>query len=219
MSNFSTSMAAIVSRLHPRLKDAGFKKRRHTFNRSIEPGVVQVIGFQMGSKLPPGAEPIPPIRLDLHGQFTVNLGVAIKEAWELSRPKLKFPVFLNDYDCEIRERLGQLIGRRTDTWWPLNGALDLVADEVGAAIVENALQWLEGRGTRAKILGLAQQAGLSGLPLPTALPIVMILRQEGREEEAADFLRTYYEPLTHARHRDYVYKVAEKLGIEGLSTP
>ena len=109
-------MAAVVKAIHPRLKEARFRKRRHTFNRIAEAGVVQVVGFQMGQKLAPGARPIPPLRPNLHGLFTVNFGVAIEEAWLLrDRGQTgQFPGFLNDYDCEVRERLGQLLGEKKD---------------------------------------------------------------------------------------------------------
>jgi hypothetical protein len=208
-------MAAIVKAVHPRLKEAGFRKRRHTFNRSAEPGVIQVINFQMGQKLPPGAEPIPPIRLDLYGLFTVNFGVAIEEAWVLSRRQreVTFPVFVNDYDCEIRERLGQLLGRKTDVWWELLPDYRQAAIEIGDAILEHGTNWLEYRANRDKILALWTAGGLQALPMPTALPIVMILRHQDRPDEAADALRSYYAGITQPAHKRYVHEVGHDLGI------
>ncbi len=220
MSEYSETMATVVRGIHPLLKEAGFRKRRHTFNRSVEEGIVQVIRFQMAQKLPPGAEPIPPIRLDLYGLFTVNFGVAISEAWSLSRRGgQQMPDFMNDYDCEIRERLGQINGRTVDTWWPLSADSGRLVDEVGGAIGEHGLAWLDHRATRDSILDLFEAGGLRALPLPTALPIVMILHRRGALERAADVLRSYYEPVTHRGHRERVFEIAEELGITGLSEP
>ena len=220
MSEFAETMAAVVSEIHPLLKAVGFRKRRHTFNRSSEPGVTQVINFQMAQRLPPGAEPIPPVRLDLYGMFTVNFGIAIREAWDLSRRGgQRFPDFVNDYDCEIRERLGQIIGKQGDTWWPLSEDAHALAREVGTAIFDHGIEWLDRRGTRSSILELYDAGGLRALPLPTALPIVMILRHRGAMEQAAVMLRAYYEPVTHPGHRERVFEIAELLGITGLSPP
>ena len=220
MTTPAETMAAIVKAVHPRLKEAGFRKRRHTFNRSAEPGVIQVINFQMGQKLPPGAEPIPPIRLDLYGLFTVNFGVAVEEAWLLSRRQreVAFPGFVNDYDCEIRERLAQLLGRPTDVWWELLPNHNQLATEIGDAILGHGTNWLEYRATREKILDLWTAGGLKALPMPTALPIVMILRYLDRPGEAAQALRAYYADITRHAHKRYVHDVAQELGI-GLPDP
>lgn len=215
MTTPAETMAEIVKAVHPRLKDAGFRKRRHTFNRSAEPGVVQVINFQMGQKLPPGAEPIPPIRLDLYGLFTVNFGVAVEEAWLHDRRQrdVVFPEFVNHYDCEIRERLGQILGRREDTWWALRPGQDQLAAEIGDAVLDDGAEWLEQRHTRDGILNLWAAGGLRALPMPTVLPIVMILRRLDRPDEAADALRSYYDTITHAAHKRHVHEVGDHLGI------
>lgn len=221
MTEYADAMADLVRRVHPELKQAGFRKRRHTFNRSVEEGVVQVINFQMGAKLPPGAEPIPPIRPDLYGLFTVNLGVAIREAWELTvSPGTAFPAFVNDYDCQIRLRLGQALGRTQDAWWSLGEQLATVFETVGSGLKGPGLDWLASRGTRAEVLELFDDGGREALPIPTALPIVMILRHLDRHDEAATVLRSYYDTRTdHPAHRQYVHDVAQSLGINGLAPP
>jgi hypothetical protein len=210
------AMAALVKGIHPRLKKAGFRKRRHTFNRSTEPGVVQVINLQMGQKLPPGTEPIPRLRPDLHGLFTVNLGVAIKEAWLLSRREqhAQFPTFLHDYDCDIRERLGRLLGEQQDVWWKLRRDRKKLATDIGDSILEQGTAWLETRGTREGILRIWDNSGLTALPTPTALPIVMILRHLNRPAQAEEILRSYYEGITLGPHKRYVHDVAGYLELD-----
>ena len=214
MTEYADAMKNVVAGLHAELKAAGFRKRRHTFNRSVEDGVVQVVNFQMGSKLPPGAEPVPPIRLDLYGLFTVNLGVAVQEAWEQMGPEgREFPAFLNDYDCQIRERLGGVMGRTEDVWWALDEPAS--ADSVRAALIGSGLDWLQRRGTRASILSLFEEGGRRALPAPTDLPIVMILRYLGRSEDAESVLRSYYDSRTdHVSHRRYVFEMGRELGID-----
>lgn len=100
---YADSMKWIVDQIHPELKAHGFRKRRHSFNRSEEDGVVQVISFEAGRSLPPGAQPIPGFRHDLHGWFRVSPGVAIREAWEqYMRFTKPFPTFLTEPQCQIR---------------------------------------------------------------------------------------------------------------------
>jgi len=180
-----------------------------------------VVGFQMGAKFPPGAEPIPRLRPDLYGRFTVNLGVAVREAWEQSmRFDKSFPAFVNDYDCQIRERLGQVLGERHDVWWPLDGEPADTAAVISEALTGLGLAWLTARGTRRAILEAWECGGLDALPTPTALPIVMILRHLDRPDDAADVLRSYYDTITdHRPHRRHVYEVARSLHIGGLPPP
>lgn len=208
-------MADFVARIHPALKQREFRKRRNAFNRSAEEGIVQVISFQMGAKLPPGTRPIPGLRPDLHGRFTVNLGVAIEEAWIVRLgSKDGFAGFVNDYDCEIRTRLGRILGAAEDTWWSLDAPRDAV-DSVGDSIVGPGLGWLTDRGTRSGILSIWERQGLSALPMPTPIPIVMMLRHLGRETRAIDLFNSYYDSITdHPSHKQYLRELAESQAIE-----
>ncbi len=219
VSKYSEVMAEFVRTLHPALKNAGFRKRRHTFNRSVEEGVVQVVNFQMGPKLPPGAQPIPQYRDDLYGLFTVNLGVAVAEAWEQSFGATdEYPAFTSDPDCQIRSRLGHVLDAEEDVWWPLDTPVADLVEAVGPAVTGPGLDWLHKRESRLAILELWQDIGHERLPMTTALPIVMILRHLDRYEEAAAVMRSYYDTVTtHLGHRRYVYDVAQSLGIEGIA--
>lgn len=217
MTKNADAMTDIVARIHPALKESGFRKRRNAFNRSDEEGVVQVVSFQMGAKLPPGASEIPGLRPDLHGLFTVNFGVAIEEAW-LASPgsKVGFPGFVNDYDCEIRLRLGDILGERRDLWWSLDLSQTAV-DSIGDSITDSGLGWLADRGTRSGILSIWDREGLGALPMPTPIPIVMVLRHLGREPRAVDLFNSYYDSITdHPSHRQYLREFAESQAIELL---
>ena len=209
-------MKWIVDQIHPELKARGFRKRRHSFNRSVEDGVVQVINFQAGPSLPPGAQPIPGFRHDLHGLFTLNLGVAIREAWEQDmRFERTFPTFLNEAECQIRP----LWGRTEQTWWRLSQDDTTVAQLTGVEVLGPGVNWLEDRATRRQILEMWGSEGREALPMPTDLPIVMILRHLERPDEAAIVLREYYDSLEPGPHRPYVYELAGVLGVGGLLPP
>lgn len=217
MTKYADAMTDIVARIHPALKESGFRKRRNAFNRSDEEGVVQVISFQMGAKLPPGASAIPGLRPDLHGQFTVNFGVAIEEAWMASMgSKDGFSGFVNDYDCEVRLRLGDILGETTDLWWSLDLPPTAV-DSICASITDSGLGWLADRGTRSGILSIYEREGLGALPMPTPIPIVMLLIHLGQEPRAVELFNSYYNSITdHPSHRHYLRELAESQAIELL---
>jgi hypothetical protein len=86
MTSCLEAMSAVVAALAPVLKDAGFKKRRYSFNRSADDGLVHVFDFQMGPSDPPGATHIPGLTDNLHGKFTVNLGVYSPDMTRLGAP-------------------------------------------------------------------------------------------------------------------------------------
>jgi uncharacterized protein DUF4304 len=110
------------------LKPLGFRRRGRTYNRTREPGVVQVVNLQ-SDKYPIGDQPdFPPMRVNHYGDFTVNLGVHIAEVFEATydRPA---PPFVQDYDCAMRARLGVFLDPPRDRWWPLS-APEAAAEEV-----------------------------------------------------------------------------------------
>jgi hypothetical protein len=196
-------MAAVVKTIHPGLSDVGFRKRRHTFNRSAEPGIIQVINFQMGQR-------------SLQGQFTVNFGIAIEEAWSLrSRDSTgQFPAFVNEYDCEFRQRLSQLRGEPRDIWWDLRRPAKSLSAEISDIVLGEGTTWLEARATREKLLAIWRTGGSVALPSSTPLPIVAILSHLNRSDEAAATLRRYYGGIAQVSHQWYVHDLGRHLGID-----
>ena len=76
MTEPAARMKEVVAHVAPLLRDRGFRKSRHTFNREPEPGLVQVLGFQMGQHHPPGTIELPDLRPNLYGaQPTATTGV------------------------------------------------------------------------------------------------------------------------------------------------
>jgi hypothetical protein len=81
-------MAAVVADAAPLLKRAGFRKRRHSFNREAEPGIVQVVSFQLGR--------------NLYRRFTINLGVYVPEM--VLDEHERRDGWVNEYNCQLRQR-------------------------------------------------------------------------------------------------------------------
>jgi hypothetical protein len=158
----SLAMKEVVAHVQPVLKAAGFRKRTHTFNRTVEPGLVQVIKYQMGPYDPPGLVEIPGLRENLYGLFSVHLGVFVEEAWRLDvgrfgpdgPPAVKD--WVNDYDCQLRRLIDNLAGESLNFMWPLDDP------SVGPAMVEvlhgDAFLWFDRFGSRASILAALESA-------------------------------------------------------------
>lgn len=214
----SAVMSAVVSAVAPTLKAMGFKKQRHTFNRIAEPGVVQVVNFQMG-QFPIGAYEIPGLRPNLYGKFTVNLGVFVREVYEVTQ-RTTASAFVPEYACEFRVRLGELLTPPADTWWSLKDDAGNLAAELAEHLDGRGRAWFAGYATRDAILSVP-----SGGPAPPGWParagvaLAVILAQRGERAKARTTLHDYLaaERLSprNPRHRDWVLDVATRLGFQG----
>lgn len=116
-SEFSVQVDEIQRAVAPLFKSQGFRKRGRTYNRLTGDELVHVVNFQMGAFNPPGTTYFPGLRENLHGLFTVNLGVYIPE---IARRHGGGPAtsFVQEYRCSLRARLGNLTGERQDIWCP-----------------------------------------------------------------------------------------------------
>ena len=145
------AMTALIVAVQPDLKELHFRKRRRSFNRTVEPdGLIPVIRFQRGRFDPPGTVEIPGLRPNLYGRFTINLGVWLPRVAEpgLDTPADRAGRFINDYDCHLRVRIGELLPQQEDTWWPLDTPVDDLAGAITSAIAGYALPWLARFSTR-----------------------------------------------------------------------
>lgn len=80
-----------------------------------EDGLTQVVNLQMGASYPPGTVFIPGLRENLHGLFTVNLGVYVPEvARQHGGGEAKS--WVQEYHCCVRARLGELCGDGKEVW-------------------------------------------------------------------------------------------------------
>jgi hypothetical protein len=219
-SAFVQAMETVIAAAAPQLKTRGFRKRRHTFNRTRERGAVAVLNFQMGRSEPPRSYVIPGFRDNLYGQFTVNLGIAFEEMWsvDLSSADKAFPPFLNEYDCHVRLRLGTLATAQEDAWWPLKGDVSRTGREVAELIERFGLPWLDRFDTRRAILTAWEQDEPISPEREGRLPLVIALlyRHEGEIEQARRAFIHYYQAPHNPHHVEWLRGLAPRIGFTDL---
>ena len=217
-SGYVQAMEAVVASTVPLMKKSGFRKRRHTFNRSRENGVVAVLNFQMGSSEPPGTYEIPGFKDNLHGTFTVNLGIAFEEMWkiDLSSASKPFPPFVNEYECHVRFRLGELMTPNEDVWWPLKGDLDRVGSEVAGLVERLALPWLDRFDSRHGVMTAWERHEPISREGRLALVIAMIYLHEGQLEQGRRTFLEYYRSPHNRHHIAWLRQLAPQIGIGSL---
>jgi len=215
-SEYVQAMEAVVAATAPVLKKGAFRKRRHAFNRSRESGVVAVLNFQMGSSEPSGSYEIPGFKDNLYGKFTVNLGVAFDEMWkvDLSSASKPFPSFVNEYECHLRLRLGELAKKKADAWWSLKGDVGRVAREVAGLIEDFAVPWLERLDTRRAVLTAWERHERISREARLGLVIAMIYHHEGQPENAR---RTFIEYYRSHHNPEWLRRLAPHFGIPSLA--
>jgi hypothetical protein len=201
-------MSSVVAQAVPLLKAAGFRKRRNSFNRTTEPGLVQVIKFWMGPFEPPGpgsekhraALEALGVRGDYYGTFTIELGVYVPEMvlQEIDRPR----VWVNDYNCQLRATVGELLPVGKQVWWSLDRS-DVAGDVAVDALQEAGLPWLDRRASRDAILAVYETAGWLGLGLPPVGPVQIAWLLKDRDRGRAEtLLRAYLKEPHSAGHHE-----------------
>lgn len=155
METASDVIMAAGSIVHQRLlKDLGYRKTRLNWVRSDE--WVQVINIQLSSWNDAG-----------DAQFTVNLGLFIEPLHIASgaRPVSKN---LKEYECDVRERIGELMPTKTDQWWRVKRESDpdRIANELISNLERHALPWL---GKMNSYEAVAKHLMKSNIPFLAAL--------------------------------------------------
>ena len=138
-------MKSVVLSAAPTLTEAGFTKRRNTFNRTTEPGVVQVLSFTLekaagGRAGAPGGG----------RRFNVNLGVHLQDS------EAGPPAWVNDSDCQVRRTAAELVPDGPDAHLALDD-VDLASWATFHVLSMYALPWLDERRTRAQVRVDAQR--------------------------------------------------------------
>ena len=94
-----THLDSIQKEIFLFLKPLGFKKKGRTFNRQTENGIYQVINIQSGRYEFGDKYVIPGFRENFYGKFTVNLGVMVKEIYELESHNKPKDIYHRDKIC------------------------------------------------------------------------------------------------------------------------
>lgn len=191
------------------LKDQGFEKRGRTFNREAEKGIIQVVNLQSGS-YPIGNYVVPGIRESFYCRFAVNLGVGIEELWNASYPNSPIGSIWQDYNCTIRTRLGVLL-HAMDHWWTISEEVTTTSNEIIDGLTTTAFPWFSLFDSRENIDINYTSAMAPAADLHKAVIAFFQDRNKGSE-----LLQTYYDlpHPGHAAHKEYVYKLAESLGVK-----
>jgi hypothetical protein len=194
------------------LKQEGFRKRNHTFNKIVDTGLIHVVNFQMGQFPVGNYLDIPFFRPNLYGKFTVNFGVFVSEIYEatFNHPLSKY---INEYDCEIRMRLGSLM-YQTDKWWDLGQEKANLKHEILEGLVKFGLPYLKRFTNRKAIIREWEQNGSKiGLPPRAKLSIAIVLAYQGEINKAKELLESEYIEKHGKPYASFVIAVSRSLGI------
>jgi hypothetical protein len=194
------------------LKEHGFQVRGRTFNRIAPDGLTQVINLQMGPSDPPGTTYIPGLRENLHGLFTINLGVYIPEVAEIHGGG-PAQALVHDYHCSIRTRLGHASGSAQDIWWHARNEPDVVAD-VQSNLLSYGLIFLDRFSTRDRILAELDGHGenLDHCAVPRIVSAI-ILAKRGQRDAARALMAAQTQETLNRNHPAYVRELAQRMGL------
>ncbi|HEV7609665.1 MAG TPA: DUF4304 domain-containing protein [Steroidobacteraceae bacterium] len=212
-SPFVKELDRIQRALRPALTEHGFKVRGRTFNRVTDDGLTQVVNLQMGASYPPGTTYFPGLREDLHGLFTVNLGVYIPEVAELhgGGPAKSW---VQEYTCSVRNRLGPASGSSKDLWWQARASPEVIQD-VQLLLISFGLVFLE--RFRSRDLVLSELNGLGNNLEHCSVPRIVcaiILARRGDPNAARELMSAQASESKGNRHHPaYVRELARRMGL------
>jgi hypothetical protein len=209
-SDFKSQLDNIQQELFLFLKPLGFKKKGRTFNRQTEEGIYQVINIQSGKYEFGDKYVIPGLRENYYGKFTVNLGVMVKDIYELDVHNTPKDIY-QDYVCQIRTRLTHLTIKQ-NLWWSISEDKQKTAKEVIEGLNSHGIQWLntfENRNEICKNWGI-----IEGSSIRAKLDVALIVLHSNKEI-GIKLIQNYYNNIeNHNGHKEYVKKLAERLGLK-----
>ena len=205
-------MAEVQSRIRPNLTGLGFRVRGRTFTRVTVDGLTQVVQFQMGRFDPPGSHEIAGFRDNLYGKFTVNIGVYIPE---VAMARGLVPSQIQECDCSIRARLGNLGPHHVDTWWNLLD-IDEAAADVWQRLQRDALPFLARFETRDAVLEEWAGEATSARSSPHRIDSAIILAARGQRADSRALLMTQARTSPNPKHLEFLRTLAGRLGLDAL---
>jgi hypothetical protein len=214
-SSYAEAVDEIQRRLRALLKAHGFKVRGRAFNRLTADGLTQVVNIQMGASNPPGTTYVPGLRENLHGFFTVNLGIYVPEVAR-HHGGGEARSWVQDYHCCVRARLGEASGAQQDIWWR---ALpdDAVLEDVRRRLEVGGFPFLDRFSTRDKILAEWRNRSENlGAGSPPRIVMAIILSERGEKEQARALLALQVRETRNPGHPDYVRRLATELAVGSL---
>lgn len=208
-------MGRIVATNGPLLKEEGFRKRRHSFNRGTADGLVHVVNFWMAPKEPPGWTRVPGLRERMYANFRIDFGVYVPAMKRSSVPKSDW---INEYDCQLRRTMGELMtpDDRVDLWWSLED--EQAQEKAREAILEYGLPWLNQFHTGDSVLERFTAVGPTDIGMNPAgdLDIAEMLTAMGRTADARRILEEYVERSMPRNHAGYLAEYLLEIGQADL---
>jgi hypothetical protein len=207
-TKYVITLDQIQARVYEFLKPLGFGKKGRTLNREAdEKGIFQAVHFQTGPyELAPE---IPPFRLNLYGKFTINLGVLIKELYDLE-PWHKPTNFYQEMYCQARMRLPVLLYEK-DIWWDLNADPDELAKTVIDGFRTAGFSYFELYDTRAKFCD--NYGRFADAPPRAKLDIALLVLHSDRLSGEKLFRNYYNGEFGNPSHKKYVEELAAQVGV------
>jgi len=170
----------------------------------------------MGPSDPPGTTYIPGLRENLHGLFTINLGVYVPEVARI-RSGGEANSWVQEYHCCVRSRLGEVCGEQQDIWWQARHD-EAVIDDVVCNFKEGGLSFLERFSTRDKIIQeCSDRFENMWVGDPPQIILAIILFERGERQAALISLERQLKfALETGRrgHSDYVRELATTMGMK-----
>jgi hypothetical protein len=199
---WARAMKVVLVEVEPLLLAEDFRRRRRFFNRVTEPGLVQVVDFQLH-----------------YDRFTVNLGVYVEDLarhWG-HRGKSNWNE-TEEADCHLRLRLGHLLPSRRDTWWSLTD-LDRAISSVRLGLVNHALPWLADLRRRSDIIDAHGRGDFEPLKSrPVSVFDVALLRIGcGQLEAGEEMIRGYLQRDLSEAHRERLNGPLRSVGLREIT--
>jgi hypothetical protein len=202
-SNYVLARDIVQEPVTALLRTEGFTKKGRAYNRIAGNGLIHVVNFQMG-QYTIGNYVIPGIRESYYGKFTVNLGVYLPCVSQLERGSVAKRIY-QDYDCEIRKRLGTLAYEGQDVWWSLDNSARATGDLIVCLMREFGLPFLARYTDYMAVLAQYRMHGY--LPFNnksrSALVAAIICHHLGQPEQARALFDCAADRAVASRHTEF----------------
>jgi len=195
------------------LKPLGFKRRRNTFNRKTEDGLIQVINFQASFY---NSE-------STGGIFWVNIGVCIPEIEEVT-VKLYggSSNFIPEYKCQIRARVGHLNKDRRNVEFSLDENLEATSAEILRYLRDFEIPFFHQLDTHDKVLKRLESYKPSD-PFICLTPLIdagIVYWHQGNKIKAQELFTKHYNDYVSdpknpgPGHGEFMKELAQEFGLE-----
>ena len=135
------SVDIIEGMVYAYLKPLGFRKYGRTLHRYVDGDISQVVHFQNGCP-----------EKGVYGILWINLGIRVPECEERKFKNLEpLKKYYHEYECNIRTRLGDLVGRK-DTYYKLKKDPVKIGNDIIAHIEKYVIPVFDVLNSRENIL-------------------------------------------------------------------